>query len=162
MTRMTIVLLLVASAGAAQEEPVDMLTNVHEMRMLLENAAAQDESEARSSTIGAFFGGDPGYSPSAVGQMRRDMLDTFEYLEKKFPCVGAEMKIEEGQGILICGDNNGYAGNQDITTGLPAPAQIPPQPLPGSDSFAPAPAELPSQDESAAATAEPSAQETKP
>ena len=61
--------------------------------------------------------------------MRRDMLDTFEYLDKKFPCLGAEVKVTGGQGILVCGDNNGYAGNESFEqTPVTVVAPLPDEP----------------------------------
>ncbi len=115
---------LILSTGTAfaqtPEEQQQLHQNVHEMRILMEQSSAQAENKARNAVIGLFTGGAPGSSGSSMGdvqsitQMRREMNQSFERTENMFPCLGANIDVEDGQAILICGDNQGSVKNDNF------------------------------------------------
>jgi hypothetical protein len=114
---------LVLSAAAAFGETLaerdQMHQRVHDMRVLMEDSNAQAENKARSAVIGLFTGGAAGSAGGggdvqSISQMRNEMNQSFERIENMFPCLGASVNVEEGQAILICGDNQGYAGNDNF------------------------------------------------
>ena len=47
--------------------------------------------------------------------MRREMAEAYRNLmEIRPPCMGAEVNVNNGQAILICGDNSGLAENENF------------------------------------------------
>ncbi len=116
------VLILSTTATFAEtpEEREQMHRNVNQMRILMEQSNAQAENKARSAVIGLFAGGSPGSAGSGTGdvqsisQMRNELNQSFDRIENMFPCLGANIDVEDGQAILICGDNQGSAKNDNF------------------------------------------------
>ena len=117
------VILLIASWDALSQTPEEraqMRQNVHDMRILMEQSQAEADAKARSALIGLYTGGaasDPAVASTevmSISQMRQEMNQGFERIENMFPCLGANIDIQDGQAILICGDNSGYAGNDNF------------------------------------------------
>ncbi len=108
------------ASGETPEEREQIHRNVHEMRVLMEQSNAQAESKARNAVIGLFAGGSPGSAGYGTGdvqsisQMRNELNQSFERTANMFPCLGADIDVEDGQAILICGDNQGYAKNDNF------------------------------------------------
>ena len=117
-----LILLFISWEAMSQtpEERAQLHRNVHDMRILMEQSEAEAEARARGSIIGLFTGGagsDPAVASTevqSISQMRQEMNQSFERIENMFPCLGANIDIEDGQAILICGDNSGYAGNDNF------------------------------------------------
>lgn len=115
--------LILHANGAFGEKPTEreqMHRNINEMRILMERSNAQAESKARGAVIGLFAGGSPGSAGSGNGdvqsitQMRNEINQSFERTANMFPCLGANINVEDGQAILICGDNQGSAKNDNF------------------------------------------------
>lgn len=117
-----IVLLFASWEAMSQtpEERAQLHQNVHDMRILMEQSSAEADARARGAVIGLFTGGagaDPAVASTeimSISQMRQEMNQSFERIENMFPCLGANIDVEDGQAILICGDNSGYAGNDNF------------------------------------------------
>ena len=108
-----------AAFGETPEERNQMHQRVHDMRVLMEDSNAQAENKARGAVIGLFTGGAEGSAGGggdvqSISEMRNEMNQSFERIENMFPCLGANINVEEGQAILICGDNQGYAANDNF------------------------------------------------
>lgn len=129
MNRLLLIAVLIAGAAVAEEpapppEP-DLQQNIGQMRARIERDAAVAANEARGATIGMFFGGAQSGFSSSIGQMRREMLDSFEYLQTNMPCMGAEVDVDGGgQAILICGDNAGTVDNTNIENTQPVTFEV--------------------------------------
>jgi len=115
--------LILSTAMSLAETPQEreqMHRKVNEMRILMEQSSAQAENKARGAVIGLFAGGSPGSAGSATGdvqsisQMRNELNQSFDRIENMFPCLGANINVEDGQAILICGDNQGSAKNDNF------------------------------------------------
>lgn len=133
-TLLLIFITLVAGTVAAQspEEREQLRENVHNMRVRMEQANAEAEAKARSALIALYAGGSASGSGGgssgdvqSISQMRQEINQSFERTENMFPCLGANIDVEDGQAILICGDNSGYVNNEntqsddDININLP-------------------------------------------
>ena len=111
---------LTAFGETPEEQRERTHRNVHEMRVLMEESDARAKNEARNAVIGLFAGGSPGSAGSGSGdvqsisQMRNELNQSFERIENMFPCLGANIDVDDGQAILICGDNQGYAKNDNF------------------------------------------------
>lgn len=109
-----------AAFGGTLEERENMQQRVHDMRVLMEDSNAQAEHKARSALIGLFTGGAAGSAGGrggdvqSISQMRNELNQSFERIENMFPCLGANIDVQEGQAILICGDNTGYVNNDNF------------------------------------------------
>jgi len=108
-----------AAFGETPEERNQMHQRVHDMRVLMEDSNAQAENKARGAVIGLFAGEAAGSAGGggdvqSISEMRNEMNQSFERIENMFPCLGANINVEEGQAILICGDNQGYAANDNF------------------------------------------------
>lgn len=127
------------------EQQHQLRRNLRQMRELFERDKSQSEAAARGNTGGIYV--NPSDAPS-VGMMREQLARSMERLENR--CFGIEAKAQNGNVILICGDNSGTADNQiirsseDTTIVLPPPAAQPTAPAdpaaPGTEP-APPPAE---------------------
>ena len=129
MNRVLLIAALMAGTAWAEEPAPEpkLQQNVGEMRARIERDAAVAANEARGATIGMFFGGAHSGFTSGIGQMRREMLDTFEYLQTNMPCMGAEVDVDGGgQAILICGDNAGTVDNTNIENTQPVTFEVAP------------------------------------
>ncbi|MFQ5634310.1 MAG: hypothetical protein ACE5G3_03130, partial [Gammaproteobacteria bacterium] len=123
MNYLTFLILLFASWTALSETPEEreqLHRGVHDMRILMEQSGAEAEAKARGAVIGLFTGG-AGANPAVAGnevmsisQMRQEMNQSFERIENMFPCLGANIDVDDGQAILICGDNSGSARNDNF------------------------------------------------
>lgn len=126
----TLFLLIIALfAGTAfsetPEERAQLHQNVHNMRIRMEQSDAEAEAKARSALIALYAGGAggggaggsaiAGYSSDvlSISQMRQEINQSFERTENMFPCLGANIDVQDGQAILICGDNSGLARNEN-------------------------------------------------
>lgn len=123
MKHLTYMLLLIVSWDALSQTPEEraqLHQNVHDMRILMEQSSADADARARAAVIGLYTGGaaaDPAVASTevmSISQMRQEMNQSFERIENMFPCLGANIDVEDGQAILICGDNQGYAGNDNF------------------------------------------------
>ena len=92
-----------------QEEEAQLRRNLNQMRRVLEQENAQADAVARGSTGGIRV--NPSDSPS-LGTMREQLATQMERLEDR--CFGLEAKAENGNVIVICGDNAGRADNTNI------------------------------------------------
>ncbi len=118
---LSVLLLAAATAsGGTPEEREEMHRRVHDMRVLMEDSNAQAKNKARSALIGLFTRGAAGSAGSgggdvqSISQMRNEMNQSFERIENMFPCLGASIDVQEGQAILICGDNTGSVNNDNF------------------------------------------------
>lgn len=117
-----LILLLVSWDALSQtpEERERLHQGVHDMRILMEQSDAEADAKARGSVIGLFTGGagsDPAVASTevmSISQMRQEMNQSFERVENMFPCLGANIDVDDGQAILICGDNVGTANNDNF------------------------------------------------
>ena len=107
-----------------QEEEAQLRRNLNQMRRVLEQENAQAEAIARGST-GAIRV-NPSDAPS-LGTMREQLANQMERLEDR--CFGLDAKAENGNVIVICGDNSGRADNTNIRSGDTIVA-LPPVPAP--------------------------------
>ena len=101
---------VIAMSGAHADDAAELHQNIHDMRILMEQSNAQAEFESRKAVIGLYVGGSK--NAPGISEMRKTINQTFEQLETRMPCLGAEVDVSDGgQAILICGDNNGRASN---------------------------------------------------
>ncbi len=115
---LTLMLLWLFSAAAAAEvaldsdadpatEPwVERLQRLQQMRLRLEQDMAEYFGQARA---GAASGGSP-QAPAGgteVRQMRQDMAASLERLEDRFRCLDVDLNGNNGNVVLVCGDNHG-------------------------------------------------------
>ena len=129
-TLIILIIALVTGAVLAEnpEERAQLHQNVHNMRIRMEQADAEAAAKARSALIGLYAGGSEGgvaggsaaagYSSDvlSISQMRQEINQSFERTENMFPCLGANIDVQEGQAILICGDNSGLVRNENTET----------------------------------------------
>ena len=100
---------VIAMSGAHADDPAELHQNIHDMRILMEQSNANAEIDARNAVIGLYAGGSE--NAPGISEMRRAINQSFQQLETRMPCLGAEVNVNDGQAILICGDNNGRASN---------------------------------------------------
>ncbi len=100
---------VIAMSGAHADDAAELHQNIHDMRILMEQSNAQAEFESRKAVIGLYAGGSK--NAPGISEMRKTINQSFQQLETRMPCLGAEVNVNDGQAILICGDNNGRASN---------------------------------------------------
>ncbi len=101
---------VIAMSGAHADDAAELHQNIHDMRILMEQSNAQAEYESRKAVIGLYAGGSK--NAPGISEMRKTINQSFQHLETRMPCLGAEVNVSDGgQAILICGDNNGLATN---------------------------------------------------
>jgi hypothetical protein len=101
---------VIAMSGAHADDAAELHQNIHDMRILMEQSNAQAEYESRKAVIGLYAGGSK--NAPGISEMRKTINQSFQQLETRMPCLGAEVNVSDGgQAILICGDNNGRASN---------------------------------------------------
>jgi hypothetical protein len=129
------------------EEEQQLRRNLRQMRELFERDKSQNEAAARGNTGGIYV--NPSDAPS-VGMLREQLARSMERLENR--CFGIEAKAQNGNVILICGDNSGTADNQIIRSSEDTTIVLPP---PASEPAAPNDPAAPPQEPSAPASAAP-------
>jgi len=110
----------------AQQEQ-QLRRNLHQMRQIIEQEAAQSAANARNSTGPIYV--NTADSPS-LGALREQLARSMERLEDR--CFGLEAKAENGNVIVICGDNAGTAENANIRNSADTTVVLPQQPTPSS------------------------------
>ncbi len=135
MRILTPFLLLVLAAAAPAQEAVapsgqELLHGVHEMRVRLENDRAVSEQRAQQSTLAVVRSarGVPG-----ISEMRRDLQESLDRVEINHQCLDVDVEGNQGNLILICGDNAGLAENTTTTSSSPTHIILPPAPGPASE-----------------------------
>lgn len=115
MKNLTLTLLILVAGAASADASGDqaqLRQNVHDLRIAMERSDAEARAKAQGSTIGLFLDTE---ERSSIPQMRREMAEAYrQMVEVRPPCMGAEVNVTEGQAILICGDNNGLADNENF------------------------------------------------
>ncbi len=111
--KLTLLILVAGAASAdASIDEAQLHQNVHDIRIAIERSEAEARAKAQNSTIGLFLNSE---EMSSIPQMRRDMAESYrQMVEVRPPCMGAEVEVNEGQAILICGDNNGLVENENF------------------------------------------------
>jgi hypothetical protein len=97
--------------------------NIHEMRLIYEQEAAEAESRARQNTLSVVADSDD--DPS-IPEMRRELGQSLEHMESRFQCLDVDVRGNEGNLILICGDNAGTAENSNVISSSATHIAIPP------------------------------------
>ncbi|WP_421863381.1 hypothetical protein [Motiliproteus sp.] len=94
--------------GADQPPPVDpvieRLQSLQSMRLRLEQDWANYLQSARSNTGAQPI--QPGSAPE-VRQMRQEVNQNLARMEERFRCLDVDLKGNNGNVVLVCGDNNG-------------------------------------------------------
>lgn len=131
---------LAAAAGAAADEPsaqqaaAQLQRNIHDIRAVLERERAQSEANKRANVRPLVI--ESRDSPG-IGLMREQLAQKLEHLESR--CFGIDVNVQEGNAMVICGNNNGRAENSNVTTDARTTVVVAPPPSP--EHAAPAPAE---------------------
>ena len=115
MKLLQLILIFLVAGAASADAPIDeaqLHQNVHDIRVAIERSDADARAKAQNSTIGLFLDTE---ERSSIPQMRREMAESYrQMVEVRPPCMGAEVEVNEGQAILICGDNSGIAENENF------------------------------------------------
>lgn len=115
MKNLTLTLLILVAGAAsadASSDQAQLHQNVHDLRIAIERSEADARAKAQNSTIGLFLDSE---EMSSIPQMRREMAEAYrQMVEVRPPCMGAEVEVNEGQAILICGDNTGLVENENF------------------------------------------------
>ncbi|MEH6470101.1 MAG: hypothetical protein V7752_02515 [Halopseudomonas sp.] len=87
-----------------QDPVIEQLQSLQSMRMRLEQDWSNYLNAARSNT-----GAQPMQPATAagVGQMRQEVTHNLERMEDRFRCLDVDLNGNNGNVVLVCGDNNG-------------------------------------------------------
>lgn len=105
-----------------EEQEQQLRRNLRQMRQIIEQESAQAAAQARGSTQGIIV--NPSDSPS-LGVLREQLARSMERLEDR--CFGLEAKAENGNVIVICGDNAGTAENANVRNSADTTVVLPPE-----------------------------------
>lgn len=103
------------------EEEAQLRRNLHQLRVIMEQESAQANAVARGNAGTLHIA--PSDAPS-LGAMREQLADSMERLEDR--CFGLEAKAENGNVIVICGDNSGSAENTNVRNSADTTLVLPP------------------------------------
>lgn len=104
-----------------EEQEQQLRRNLRQMRQIVEQESAQAAALARGSTAGIIV--NPSDSPS-LGVLREQLARSMERLEDR--CFGLEAKADNGNVIVICGDNAGTAENANVRNSADTTVVLPP------------------------------------
>jgi|SRR5688572_26771058 hypothetical protein len=141
---LAVALTLAAAARAAADEPSEqqaaaqLQRNIHDIRAILERERAQSDANRRANVRPLVI--ESRDSPG-IGLMREQIAQSFERLENR--CFGIDVEVQEGNAMVICGNNHGQAENSNVTTDARATVVI----VPPTSAEQPAPARAPVQPE---------------
>ncbi len=93
-----------AGADPAQNPLLQRLQNLQQMRLRFEEDMAAYLGNARA------ISGSPSAPPTdapTIGQMRQQVAGKLERLEDRFRCLDVDIKGNNGNVVLVCGDNYG-------------------------------------------------------
>lgn len=103
------------------EQEQQLRRNVRQMRQIIEQESAQAAAMARGNTAGLHV--NAADSPS-LGALREQLARSMERLEDR--CFGLEAKADNGNVIVICGDNSGTAENANVRNSADTTLVLPP------------------------------------
>lgn len=106
-----------------EEQEQQLRRNLRQMRQIIEQESAQAAAQARGNTAGIYI--NPADSPS-LGVLREQLARSMERLEDR--CFGLEAKADNGNVIVICGDNAGTAQNANVRSSADTTVVLPPAP----------------------------------
>ncbi len=94
----------VTPSGAAIDPVMERLQSLQQMRMRLEQDMADYLGNARAN-----IGAQPVQAASSpdLRQMRQDVAANMERLEDRFRCLDVDIQGNNGNVVLVCGDNYG-------------------------------------------------------
>jgi hypothetical protein len=126
-----------AEAPSARQEPAQLQRNIHDIRAVLERERAHLEANKRMNAPGLVI--ESRDSPG-IGAMREQLARSLERLENR--CFGIDMNVQDGNAILICGNNNGEAQNANVTSAAHTTIVVAPPPSPAQPAPTPAPVKV--------------------
>jgi hypothetical protein len=142
---LAVALTLAAAARAAAQEPAAeqqasaaLQRNIHDIRAVLERERAQAEANKRANWSGLIV--ESRDAPS-IGRMREQLAQQLEHLESR--CFGIDVEVNEGNAMVICGNNNGEASNANVTNDARTTVVVAPPPSPEQSDEQQAPAQAP-------------------
>ncbi len=94
----------VAEAISPQDLAMERLQNLQQMRLRLEQDTADYLGNARANTSAQPV---QAAASSDLRQMRQDVAANMERLEDRFRCLDVDIKGNNGNVVLVCGDNYG-------------------------------------------------------
>jgi hypothetical protein len=134
---LAVALTLAAAVSAGAQEPseqqaaAELQRNIHNLRAVLERDRAQLEANKRMNSPGLVV--ESRDSPG-IGLMREQLAQKLEHLESR--CFGIDVNVQEGNAMVICGNNTGEAQNANVTTDARTTVVVVP---PGPEQSTPAP-----------------------
>ncbi|MCW9053683.1 MAG: hypothetical protein OQJ91_15430 [Motiliproteus sp.] len=91
-------------AGAGYDPAMERLQAMQQMRLRLEQDMADYLNSARANGVGRPV--QPADSPT-LREMRQDVAANMERLEDRFRCLDVDIQGNNGNVVLVCGDNHG-------------------------------------------------------
>jgi hypothetical protein len=99
-----------ADEQQAAQQAAQLQRNIHDIRRIVDSERAQLDGALRGNAGPLVIGS---RDAPGIGTMREQLVQSLERLENR--CFGIDVTVNDGNAILICGNNNGAAESANVT-----------------------------------------------
>ena len=115
--------LITATSETASAADRDLLKRLHGMRVQMDNERTRKDNDARANgsmvrpKIGQTASRRGGSDAPTVNDMRSAMSMTMTRFQQSYRCLEIDAANENGNTVVVCGDNNGTINNERTEAG---------------------------------------------